>query len=156
MGCEMTVGSGHALAGGSKATVPQPSQEYVANRAGILLVDDDDDVRNLIKFMLEDAGYRVYSVESGKAAISFFRENNELIDLLVSDVVMPVMDGNEVYEKLKKLRPGLPVVFVSGYSSNILKHVDNAENVKFLAKPLIQRNLVDTVQAALQSETFIG
>jgi CheY-like chemotaxis protein len=115
-------------------------------RVGILLVDDDDDVRLAVQDMLEDAGYRVYSVASGQEAISFFRDNHDLIDLLVSDVVMPTMNGREVYEQLNKLRPGLSAVFITGYSSDILKQLQWAENVKLLKKPLQLRTLIQTIQ----------
>ena len=120
-----------------------------AGGVGILLVDDDDDVRNVVKDMLEDAHYRVYIAENGKEAISLFRDNLDSIDLLVSDVVMPMMNGREVYEQLNRIKPGLPAVFISGYPSDILKQLYTAKNVKFLAKPLKQSILVRTIQDLL-------
>lgn len=115
----------------------------------ILLVDDDDFVRNVVKDMLEEAGYRVFSMESGEKAISFFRVNHNLVDLLVSDVVMPKMDGREMYEHLKRLKPGLPVVFISGYPADILNQLQESENIKFLGKPMNQETLVKTIQDVL-------
>ena len=120
-------------------------------RAGVLLVDDDDDVRSVVAAMLEDADYRVFSAESGLEALESFRANQDSIDLLVSDVVMPIMNGREVYEQLNKLRPGLPTVFISGYPSDVLKHIKAAENVKLLVKPLNQSTLVKTINAVLKS-----
>ena len=156
-GMEAEMSSGFGATRTEKAPTPVPQQlqggEEVSqqNRVGILLVDDDDDVRSVVAYMLESADYRVFSAESGAKAISAFRENQGSIDLLVSDVVMPKMNGREVYEQLRKLRPGLPAVFISGYPSDVLKHMEGEENVKLLVKPLNQTILVNTIQAALQS-----
>lgn len=153
---ELSFGSGCTMAGGPQSSMQRQSQEkgkgvLQPHRVGILLVDDDDDVRGLVAAMLEDADYRVFSAESGKQAIMLFQENHASIDLLVSDVVMPMMNGREVYEQLNKLRPGLPTVFISGYPSEILKHMQFTKNVKFLAKPLCKSILEKTIQAALQT-----
>lgn len=155
MEAELSFGARYTMAGGPLLSVQRQSQEGAGDlqpiRVGILLVDDDDDVRSVVNDMLEDAGYRVFNAESGKKAISFFRDNHDSIDLLVSDVVMPMMNGREVYEQLNKLKPGLPTIFISGYPSDILKNIQTAENVKFLAKPLNQSTLVKTIQDVLQS-----
>ena len=147
---ELPVRSEYTTAEGSLSFVQLQSQEgegdLQPSRVGILLVDDDDDVRSAVRDMLEFADYRVFSVESGQKAISFFRDNHDLIDLLVSDVVMPMMNGREMYEHLNRLRPGLPVVFISGNPSDILKQLQWTENVKFLGKPLKQETLVKTIQ----------
>ncbi|OHB29380.1 MAG: hypothetical protein A2X79_05930 [Desulfuromonadaceae bacterium GWB2_53_15] len=152
---EMSPDFGRTQTEEAPTPVPQHLQgwEEVSqqNRVGILLVDDDDDVRDVVTHMLESADYRVFSAENGMEAISAFRENQDSIDLLVSDVVMPKMNGREVYEQLRKLRPGLPAVFISGYPSDVLKHMEGEENVKLLVKPLNQTILVNTIQAALQS-----
>ena len=155
MEAEIYSGSGYTIAGGNPLLAqlysPKVDKDLQPSRTRILLVDDDENVRNVVKAMLEDADYYVYSAESGVKAISLFRENSDSIDLLVSDVIMPMMDGREMYEHLSKLRPGLPVVFISGYSSDILKQIHIADNVKFLAKPMSQSALVKTIQDVLQS-----
>jgi len=151
---ESAYGAGHANAGGPLLPEQQLRERGVDSqpgRIGILLVDDDDDVRNVVKDMLEDAHYRVHIAENGKEAISIFRDNADSIDLLVSDVVMPMMNGKEVYEQLSKVKPGLPAVFISGYPSDILKQLYTAKNVKFLAKPLKQSILIKAIQALLPS-----
>lgn len=155
MEAEIYSGSGYTIAGGNPLSAqrpsPKPDRDLQPPRTRILLVDDDDNVRNIVKAMLEDADYHVYSAESGVKAISLFLDNSDSIDLLVSDVMMPMMNGREMYEHLSKLRPGLPVVFISGYSSDILKQIQIADNVKFLAKPMSQSALVKTIQDVLQS-----
>ncbi|MFA7060524.1 MAG: response regulator [Pedobacter sp.] len=154
MEAEIYFGSEYTIAGDNPSLArrhsPKLDKDLQPPRTRILLVDDDDNVRNVVKAMLEDADYYVYSAESGVKAISFFRDNLDLIDLLVSDVMMPIMNGREMYEQLSGLRPGLPVVFISGYSSDILKEIQTTDNVKFLAKPLSQSTLVKTIQDVLQ------
>jgi two-component system, cell cycle sensor histidine kinase and response regulator CckA len=153
MEAELQSGSGCATDGGSSSFVQRPWQEVAGGeeplRGGILLVDDEDYVRDVVQDMLEDAGYRVFSVENGQEAISFFRDNYNLIDLLVSDVVMPIMNGSEMYEHLNRLRPGLPVVFMSGYLSDVLTPLLGAKHVEFIGKPMKQEALVKAVQNVL-------
>jgi len=151
----LSFGSDCTMTGGAQSSVrrqPQDGEDASqATHVGILLVDDNDDVRRAIKDMLEDVGFRVFSAESGRKAISLFLDKRDSIDLLVSDVVMPMMNGKEVYEQLNRIRPGLPAVFISGYPSDILKQLHAVENVRLLAKPLRQINLVKTIQDVLQS-----
>ena len=150
---ELSFGSSRSMSGEPLLSVPQKLQDGAevlqSDRARILLVDDDDDVRTVVTAMLENADYHVVSAESGSKAVSIFRDNQDSFDLLVSDVIMPFMDGSEVYEQVNKLRPGLPTVFISGHPNDILKPLIAAENVKFLRKPLSQRTLVKTIQDIL-------
>ena len=152
---ELTSVSGHTSAGDSMSYAQMMPREgsglLQSNRARILLVDDDEDVRTVVTAMLENADFRVVSAESGSKAISIFRENQDSFDLLVSDVIMPSMNGSEMYEQLNKLRPGLPAVFISGHPNDILKPLLASENVKFLRKPLTQRTLVKTIHDVLQT-----
>lgn len=152
---ELDLESVRTMAPGVLSVVPAlpPEENMVSEpaRAGVLLVDDDDDVRNVVTAMLEISGYRVFSVESGNKAISCFNDHQGCIDLLLSDVIMPAMSGRELYEQLSMFRPGLPTVFISGYSSGILKDLDGEKNVKILLKPLSQGVLVKTIQELLQS-----
>lgn len=153
----LSFGSAGTMTRGAQSSVRrQPQDGKDTSQAthvgvGILLVDDNDDVRRAVKDMLEDVGFRVFSAENGSKAISLFLDKRDSIDLLVSDVVMPMMNGKEVYEQLNRIRPGLPAVFISGYPSDILKQLHAVENVRLLAKPLRQINLVKTIQDVLQS-----
>jgi CheY-like chemotaxis protein len=82
----------------------------------ILLVEDEPAIRQLMAGALTSAGYRVLEMRNGKEAIAIFPDVDEAIDLVVTDVRMPYMMGTEMVAKLRERRPGLRVLFVSGYT----------------------------------------
>lgn len=106
-----------------------------AERKRILLVDDDDDIRRLMRAFLEADGYEVFSCRNGIRALDVFTARGD-VDLLLSDLQMPVMDGVELSERVTALRPELPVVIVSGALMNpeLLGKIE-AHGWDFLAKP---------------------
>ena len=87
----------------------------------ILLVEDEDVVRQLATKLLERGGYRVLAATNGVEAIDVFQQHADEISLLMLDAVMPEMGGREAYERISALRPGIPVLFCSGYSAEVLK-----------------------------------
>jgi len=87
----------------------------------LLLVEDDDMVRSLTRQILEKAGYKVLEARDGEDALEVFMANAAEIQLLVLDVVMPRMDGRVLYDNISELRPGVPVLFCSSYSADILE-----------------------------------
>ena len=115
----------------------------------ILLVEDDDAVRELAGIMLADNGYTVTSVPGGAEALE--HATRTPFDLLVSDVVMPGMNGVELYRKIAEIAPGLKVLFVSGYPTgsgslpNIL-----AGGERFLHKPFTTAELLEKVRQAIE------
>lgn len=86
----------------------------------ILLVEDDEAVRDLAHKILRQAGHRVLQAENGQEAVRCFEENADIIQLVVMDVVMPKMSGPEAYSRMAVIRPGTPVLFCSGYSADSL------------------------------------
>jgi signal transduction histidine kinase/ActR/RegA family two-component response regulator len=97
------------------AAAPSPLPENPARtRARILLVDDDDDVRNIASAMIEDIGFEVVSLGSGEAALALLAA--EPFDLLVTDVVMPGMNGVELARRSRRVAPKMPILFASGYA----------------------------------------
>ena len=84
----------------------------------ILLAEDEEAVRKLTKIVLEEFGYTVIEASDGQEAVSKFMENKDRIDLFLTDIVMPGMNGREAYERIKKIKPGLKVLFASGYPSD--------------------------------------
>ncbi|MBT9538045.1 MAG: response regulator, partial [Nitrospirae bacterium] len=84
----------------------------------ILLAEDEETVRKLTKIVLEEFGYTVIEASDGQEAVSKFMENKDRIDLFLSDIVMPGMNGREAYERIKKIKPKLKVLFASGYPSD--------------------------------------
>ena len=116
----------------------------------ILLVEDEASVRDLTRRMLEESGYRVLSAANGSEALRLCTVNREHLDLMITDVVMPQMRGVEVARRVARIRPGLRVLFMSGYTDNSID-LDIAESVWFLQKPFVLGELLSAVREALQA-----
>jgi len=116
----------------------------------VLLVEDQQMVRRLAKKILEQNGYLVLEAVDGADALLKSRKYEGVIHLLLTDVVMPNMNGGELYARLAKIRPGICVVFMSGYTDDILgqQEVQGAKTF-FLQKPFKMNDLLKTVQEAL-------
>ncbi len=103
----------------------------------ILLADDDELIRKSLSIPLERAGYKVISAEDGKKAISLFLDNRNQIGLAILDVVLPHRNGKEIFDIIRKNKPSLKVIFISGYTDNIISDKILAEDgVIFLGKPI--------------------
>jgi two-component system cell cycle sensor histidine kinase/response regulator CckA len=109
-------------------------------RGTILLVEDDDSVREFVDFVLRSQGYDVLDAEHGPRALEIARAHHGDIDLLISDVVMPQMDGFEVAEALRRTRPALRVLHISGYPGDAI-----TGDAAFLAKPFSRETLLERV-----------
>jgi PAS domain S-box-containing protein len=118
-------------------------------RHHILLVEDEPSVSQVVARMLEQAGYIVLHASNGARAVEMAREAEQL-DLLLTDVVMPGMDGRQVADAVAGLWPGLPVLFMSGYTQDaIVQHGVVEAGVEFLPKPFTSAVLIRRVQAML-------
>ena len=118
----------------------------------ILLVEDDEVVRNVTKATLEAFGYRVIEALDGEDAVRVFAENKDAVPLIISDVIMPKKSGNEVYEAARKIKPEVKVIFISGYASDVInKGGVLAKGVTFIAKPFKSDNLLRKVREVLDS-----
>jgi PAS domain S-box-containing protein len=116
--------------------------------ASILLVEDEAPVRELARQVLTRAGYRVQAVGNGECALAL--AEREPFDLLVSDVVMPEMDGPTLALRLRERQPDLPILFLSGYAAETLdERLSERIEFDFLAKPFRGPELVARVRAAL-------
>jgi signal transduction histidine kinase len=116
----------------------------------ILLVEDDAMVRRLTEEMLRNSGYKVISAGDGTEAVQVLEAHPEKIDLLLSDVIMPGLNGRDLYERLKGIRPTLRVLFTSGYSDNVIAPNGVLDpNVAYLAKPFSRDVLVAKVREVL-------
>ena len=116
----------------------------------ILLVEDEDGVRDLIQELLQANGYTVINARNGKEALQKFTTAGRGIDLLITDVVMPEMGGPELCRKLREIRPGLSVLFTSGYADQAI--VNNGaidSDAHFLQKPFSPSTLALKVRSAL-------
>jgi two-component system cell cycle sensor histidine kinase/response regulator CckA len=128
------------------AAVPQPGHETV------LLVEDESAVLRLSKIVLERFGYKVLTAGTPSEAIELFQTHDGRVHLLVTDVVMPEMNGRELAARLREARPELKALFVSGYSASALAPrgvLD--EGVHFLQKPFSLEDLAASVRQALDA-----
>ena len=114
----------------------------------ILLVEDEATVRAVAERALTRHGYTVLVAENGEAAIEILER--EKVDLMVSDVVMPTMDGPTTAREARKLHPDLPILFISGYAEEQLRQSIDLDRVAFLAKPFSVQKLAEAARDALQ------
>lgn len=130
----------------NQQTIPR-GQEQV-----ILVVEDETAILKLTQAMLEQLGYQVLSAASPTAALALVEAHPQAIDLLLTDVVMPQMDGHQLAETLHKNDPQMKVLFMSGYPSDILAHHGVLhKGIHFLQKPFNETDLAIRVQQALKS-----
>ncbi len=116
----------------------------------ILVVEDDTQVRDLIVMVLKRGGLQVMEAENGYDALTQFQQESITIDLLLTDIVMPKMNGKELYEQLLISDPELRVIFLSGYTEDVLVEEDLLNNnVRFLQKPFAIAELSAMVDQAL-------
>lgn len=106
----------------------------------ILLAEDDDAMRQYLARALERSGYEVVSVDRGTHAVPFLQE--EHFDLLLTDIVMPEMDGIELAQYAAKIVPDMRVMFITGFAAVTLKAGDAVPKAKVLSKPFHLRDLV--------------
>jgi two-component system cell cycle sensor histidine kinase/response regulator CckA len=114
----------------------------------ILLVEDEAMVRSVAERALTRHGYTVLTAENGEAALEILARE-EVIDLMISDVVMPTMDGPTTVREARKTRPDLPILFISGYAEEQLRKSIDLERVAFLAKPFSVQKLAEAARDAL-------
>jgi PAS domain S-box-containing protein len=118
----------------------------------ILLVEDEQMVRELVRRSLEGCGYSVIEAADGPAALEMCRQIATRVDLLITDVVMPRMNGRQLATEITAARPDIRVLFMSGYTDNaIVHHGVLDETTNFLQKPFAMRTLVTKVREILDS-----
>ena len=123
-----------------------------ASASTVLVVEDEAQLRELLERMLAVAGYHVLSASSGSAALDIDDQLDEPIDLLVTDVSMPIMGGHELAKILTDAHPGLPVLYISGYTedSAVIRGIAD-QDIRFLPKPFTSSQLLLAVGSALDA-----
>jgi two-component system, cell cycle sensor histidine kinase and response regulator CckA len=118
----------------------------------VLLAEDDESVRRLTGDLLREYGYTVIEAQDGEEAIMKFREHRGRVQLLLLDLIMPKKNGKEVYDAIKKLKPGIKVIYTSGYESDMIhKRGKLPMDLNFLAKPVIPEDLLAIIRKVLDS-----
>jgi DNA-binding NtrC family response regulator len=118
-------------------------------RETILLVEDDEMLRRVGLRLLLSRGYRVLTACDGEAALALLRDDGKDVDLLLTDVVMPGLSGEELAREALKLKPGLKVIFISGYPEHGAPGTPRAEKYEFLQKPVSLDELARKVREVL-------
>jgi two-component system cell cycle response regulator CpdR len=120
----------------------------------ILLAEDDDSMRVYLARALERVGYGVVAVDNGLAAIPLLE--NEPFDLLLTDIVMPEMDGIELAQKAAEIAPGIRVMFITGFAAVALKAGRKTPEARVLSKPFHLKDLVGEVERMFMTEDQHG
>jgi two-component system cell cycle sensor histidine kinase/response regulator CckA len=118
----------------------------------ILIVDDEPEIRKLVTAMLTRSGYRVLSADTGENAIRLFRTNPDT-DLLLTDVVAPGMSGPMIADQIAALKPGIKVLFMSGYDgTQVVQRYVVGKGYSLLVKPFTMEQLLAKVKAVLEGD----
>mgnify|MGYP001765915628 CR=1 FL=1 len=124
--------------------------ENAAPPKTLLVVDDDDSVRDFTVRILKSLNYNVLSAADGHAALALFRNHSAHIALIMTDMVMPNMTGKDFVEAVRGIDPRMKVLFVSGYGPDeALGHLANDPGIAFLQKPYIRKQLSETLAGLL-------
>ena len=118
----------------------------------ILVIDDDEIVRTLLSRMLEREGFSVFSCSNGFDGISFFKEENEIIDMILLDMIMPGLNGTETFFKLKEINVSVKALILSGYTrdDSVQKIIDNG-GCGFIQKPVTHTHLFNEIKRILKN-----
>jgi PAS domain S-box-containing protein len=135
-------------------TAPEKQERSPARGSEtILLVEDSEDVLDLGVLLLEGLGYRVLAARAAEEAIRLAAEHADTIDLLITDVIMPGINGKDLAERLKNMRPGLRCLFMSGYMADVMA-TDGVldKGLHFIQKPFTMQALADKVREVLAGQ----
>ncbi|MDX8397698.1 MAG: PAS domain S-box protein [Mariprofundaceae bacterium] len=135
---------------------PKPSITKTLQPAGILIVDDEPDIRELAQCIFEDEGMRTYLAIDGEHGLSLLKQHLDDIDLILLDMTMPVLGGHEFYQLMQEFAPHIAVIIASGYSEEDIRkrfqqslEASNPKSLTFLQKPYLPEKLIQTAQKML-------
>lgn len=133
--------------------IKEEKLKITATKETILLAEDDSTTRKIISLMLKKMKYSVLQAEDGKKALEIALNHQGKIGLLITDVIMPEINGAKLFEQLKLVHPDIRVIFISGYAPDeILRNKLIEENVNFIQKPFTMEDLQKMVQNVLDTK----
>jgi two-component system, cell cycle response regulator CpdR len=138
----------------SRITAPRDLPRATEPMIRILLAEDDESMRLYLARALERVGYSVTSVDRGTAAVPLLEQ--ERFDLLLTDIVMPEMDGIELAQRAAEISPDVRVMFITGFAAVALKAGRRTPDAKILSKPFHLKDLVGEVDRMFQTEDQHG
>ena len=131
---------------------PEVVGDMPRGQESILVVDDEEDIVVAAKILLEQLGYRVTAFTDSREALEAFRAQPDGFDLVLADQTMPHLSGLELAGELLKMRPGLPIIIITGYSETLTLEKARALGIReLLAKPLVSRQLAESVRRKLDA-----
>jgi len=128
----------------------RPRKGEVAPRPIVLVVDDEPMIRKVVTWVLRRSGYEVITAPDGEAGLETF-QNCEDIALVLSDIVMPRLDGVGMVRELRQRRPSIPVLFMSGYAGHQLPALAEDDLHRLLDKPFTPTQLVERIEQVLST-----
>lgn len=136
----------------------QPGSDPTPPRAGsgptVLVVEDEDPLRNAIRRLLQDEGYTVLEARNGANALELLTGTEAAgVKLVLTDLRMPVMDGRQLAAALARVRPSLPIIFMSGFTAQLMDLRLVSPHLPFLAKPFRNDALLATIRSQLGQAT---
>ena len=128
----------------------------LSDRKFVLVIDDEEAMRECISFFLEEYGFSVTTRENGREGLELFRLNH--FDLVVTDIMMPDMDGLSVIEEFLKINPSSKIIAISGFDMNetLLYTAKQFGAVHTLKKPFTRESLINAVREVMTSETTLA
>lgn len=137
-----------------KKDQPEPCVAYKAGTETVLLAEDEAEVREMLKILLERCGYKVIEAANGEDAVKNFKENKDRVRILLCDVRMPRKTGKEVYDAIRKMKPGIKALFMSGYSGDVVrKDGISDKGTDFISKPISPSELLKKIREVLDAKT---
>ncbi len=133
------------------ARAPLPDSEISPSRATVLVVEDEESVRRLVTATLRARGFTVQEAGNGQAALEYLRDSRQVIDLLLTDMVMPGMHGRELARHVRSACPEVRVLFMSGYAAEL--EAEMGPGAAFLGKPFTSRDLLNAVRDLLSGSS---
>ena len=135
-----------------KRFIKEPTEHYLADmenrKKRALVIDDEEALRDIVTEVLDMVGMEAVTASSGVEAIKIVSELPNHIDIMIIDMYMPDLTGEETYEKLKEFYPNCPVLYISGLDRSE-DYKSPAPNVQFLKKPFAVKDLQDAIQKLL-------
>jgi two-component system cell cycle sensor histidine kinase/response regulator CckA len=136
----------------------QPGSAPPARRAGsgptVLIVEDEDSLRSALRRLLQNEGYTVLEASNGAKALEFLTGTEAAgVKLVLTDLRMPVMDGRQLAAALARMRPTLPIIFMSGFTAQLMDMRLVSPHLAFLPKPFRNDDLLATIRSRIEPTT---
>lgn len=136
--------------GTSRVDLPKQEKKAPAKQATVLVVDDEYNIRSMMKEIMESSGLKVYTAGDGRAGLDIYQRHKKDIDLIIMDIVMPIMDGRTAFNEIRKINPKQKIFIISGYvEQKDLQDMLDRGAVGYLHKPFQVKEIIERVQEIL-------